>query len=127
MGTRSKMDRLRVLVVDDEIEWIHTLAERLELRDIQADFVTNGEEALKKVSENDYDVVVLDMVLQRSKGLDVLKEMKKARPGLAVILVSGRCSDQDFQECKDEGAYDYLIKPVKIDDLIKTMKQAVGQ
>ena len=119
------MKNLKVLVVDDEIEWINTLAERLELRDIQADFVTTGREAINRIGERDYDVVILDMVLQKVRGLDVLKEIKQKHPGLAVILVSGRGSDQDVLECKAEGAFDYLLKPIQIDELIRAMKQAV--
>ena len=120
------MSTLKVLVVDDEIEWVNTLAERLELRDISAEVVTSGKEALILVKENHYDVVILDMVLQRVRGLDVLKEIKKSKPDLAVILISGRGSEQDFKECKDEGAFDYLIKPVQIEHLIEKMKQAAN-
>jgi len=119
------MGDLRVLVVDDELEFIKTLAERLELRDIRADFVTTGEEALALIREKEFDVVILDMVLQSSRGLDVLKEIKRIRPGLAVIFISGRGCERDFMECKQEGAFDYLIKPVQTEQLIKKMKQAV--
>ena len=121
------MNRLRVLVVDDEIEWVHTLVERLELREIHADFVTSGTEAIDRILEKDYDVVILDMVLQRTKGLDILRQIKKEKPRLSVILVSGRGSDKDFKECKHQGAFEYLIKPIKIDDLIYTMRRAVSE
>jgi len=120
------MEHLKVLLVDDEIEWVDTLVERLALRDIEADLATTGDKAIKAIQDKDYDVVILDMVLQKTKGLDILKEMKTKRPSLPVILVSGRCSDQDFEECRQEGAYDYLLKPVQIDKLIKSMKQAVA-
>ena len=90
------MKRLRVLVVDDELEFINTLAERLELRNMKADFVTTGKEAIELVKQKEFDVVILDMVLQRTRGKDVLRAMKKIRPDLAVILVSGRRCEEDY-------------------------------
>ena len=119
------MKRLRVLVVDDELEFINTLAERLELRNMKADFVTTGKEAIELVKQKEFDVVILDMVLQRTRGKDVLRAMKKIRPDLAIILISGRRCEEDYAECKKEGAFDYLVKPVRIERLIEKMKQAV--
>ena len=119
------MKELKVLVVDDEIEFAKTMAERMALRSIHAEVATEGKEALDLIKEKDFDVVVLDLVLQQSRGLEVLKEIKSVRPELAVILLSGRGSDYDVQEGKRIGAFDYLIKPVQIEDLIEKMKQAI--
>ncbi len=119
------MTSMKVLLVDDEMELIQTLAERLALRDIEAEVATDRKGALELVEAKEFNVVILDMVLQRVKGTEVLKDIKKVRPELPVILVSGRGSDEDFREVKSMGAFDYLIKPVAIDALIEKMKEAV--
>ena len=120
------MEEMKVLLVDDEADLVNTLAERLALRDIHAEVVTDGKGAIRRVEEKPYDVVVLDVVLQHARGLDVLKEIKRIRPRQVVILLSGRGSDEDFAEGQRIGAFDYLIKPVNIDKLIEKMEQAVS-
>ncbi|MBW1989523.1 MAG: response regulator [Deltaproteobacteria bacterium] len=118
------MESMTVLVVDDEEEFIQALAERLELRNIHTELATTGKEALKKVRERGYDTVLLDMVLQHSRGMDVLREIKRIRPDQPVILLSGRGTDEDYQDGKREGAFDYLIKPIHIETLIERIRQA---
>ncbi len=120
------MEGLKALLVDDELELASTMAERLGLRNIEADVVAGGDEAIEKVKNERYDVVVLDVVLWKARGFDVLKEMKSIRPELPVILLSGRASENDFEEGKQQGAFDYLVKPVHIEDLIDKMNQAIG-
>ena len=119
------MENLYILIVDDELELISTLAERLEMRGIKTDFVTTGDKALELIKKNKYNVVLLDMVLQKMRGLNVLRDIKQISPETSVILMSGRCSEKDFENCKKEGAFDYLIKPVQIDVLIEKIKEAV--
>jgi CitB family two-component system response regulator CitT len=87
--------------------------------------VTTAEEAIKSVAEKDYDVVLLDVVLQKTRGTDILEEIKMARPEAAVILVSGRSSEEAYEEGIKKGAFDYLVKPVQIERLIETMNKAV--
>ncbi|MFO8058322.1 MAG: response regulator [bacterium] len=113
-----------VLLVEDELDFANTLAERLALRNIQADVVEGAADAVSKAKSNDYDVVILDLVLWQGRGFDVLKEIKEHRPDVPVILLSGRGSEKDFEEGKKRGAYDYLIKPVQIEELIEKMNQA---
>ncbi len=115
-----------VLLVEDELDFANTLAERLALRDIQADVVDGANDAVDKAKSNEYDVVLLDLVLWHARGFDVLKEIKKHRPEVPVILLSGRGSEKDFEEGMQKGAYDYLIKPVQIEELIEKMNQAAG-
>ncbi len=119
------MDNLRVLLIDDEEEFAQTLAERLKLRGFRAEAASQVEEALGMIEEAEWDVVVLDMVLDTQSGLEVLKRIKTIRPELPVILLSGRGSEQDFREGERMGAFDYLIKPVKIEEMIEKIKQAV--
>jgi len=117
---------LKVLLVDDELELAGTMAERLSLRNIEADVVSGADEAIESVKSKNYDVVILDVVLWRARGFDVLREMKSIQPELPVILLSGRATEKDLEEGKQQGAFDYLVKPVHIEDLIEKMNQAVG-
>ncbi len=120
------MSSLRVLLVDDEVELAQTLAERLAIRNIEAEVVSDREKALGNLRQSAYDIIVLDVVLQGCHGLDILKEIKEINPDQAVILVSGRGNEEDFAKGKQCGAYDYLIKPVQIEQLIEKMEQAVS-
>jgi len=115
-----------VLLVEDELDFANTLAERLALRDIRADVVSEASDAVDKAKKNDYDVVLLDLVLWHARGFDVLKEIKENKPEVPVILLSGRGSEKDFEEGMKKGAYDYLVKPVQIEQLIEKMNQAAS-
>jgi DNA-binding response OmpR family regulator len=118
------MDQLRVLVVDDEVELVQTLIERLQLRGIDAEGATTGSEAMERLEGREFDVVVLDVKMPGIDGLDLLRKIKKLRPTLNVILLTGRGSDRESQIGLGEGAFDYLVKPINIEDLIKRMKDA---
>lgn len=120
------MGRLRVLLVDDEEELVSTLKERLMLRDIEADGVTAGADALRCIQSKDYDVVVLDVKMPGIDGLEVMKKIRAIRPRVQVILLTGRGSERESEIGIKEGAFDYLIKPIDIEDLIEKMKEAAG-
>ena len=120
------MDRLRVLLVDDEEELVATITERLMLRGIEADGVTTGTDALKLARDKEFDVVVLDVKMPEMDGLKVMKKMKQLRPNTQVILLTGRGSEKESQMGLKEGAFDYLMMPVDIEHLIEKMKEAVG-
>lgn len=121
------MGRLRVLIVDDEEELVSTLTERLALRDIDADGAVNGADALKRIQEKDYDVVVLDVKMPGLDGLEVMRKMGAMRPKMQVILLTGRGSERESRIGIEEGAFDYLVKPVDIEDLIQKMREAVNK
>jgi DNA-binding response OmpR family regulator len=118
------MDSLRVLLVDDEEELVSTLKERLILRGIDADGVVTGNDALNRIRDAEFDVVVLDVKMPGMDGLKVMKEMKTIRPGMQVILLTGRGSETESEIGIKEGAFDYLVKPVNIEELIKKMREA---
>lgn len=120
------MGQLRVLVIDDEEELVSTLIERLILRDIAADGAITGVDALKRIQEKDFDVVVLDVKMPGMDGLELLRKIRRMRPDMRVILLTGRGSAAESQIGIAEGAFDYLIKPIDIEDLIGKMRQAVA-
>jgi DNA-binding response OmpR family regulator len=116
----------KVLLVDDEPDFATTLAERLRLRGITATVASDGEEALRQVSENPPQLVVLDMMMPGLGGLGVLRHLKRDHPHLPVILLTGRGSTKDGIEGMRLGALDYLMKPLKIEELIEKMEQALA-
>jgi len=116
----------KVLLVDDEEEFVTALAERLELRGIEASIATSGGEALKRIDADKPDLVVLDVLMPGLGGLDVLDQIRKTDPQIRVILLTGRGSAHEDDVSVPLGAFDYLIKPVNIDDLIKKMRDALN-
>jgi two-component system OmpR family response regulator len=120
------MNTWKVLLVDDEEEFVTTLAERLQLRGIDASIATNGKEALTRIGADRPQVVVLDVLMPGLGGLAVLDQIRTKDPEIKVILLTGRGSDHENGQRVPPGAFDYLIKPVNIDDLIEKMREALN-
>ena len=118
------MEKIKVLLVDDEEEFVSTLAERLQLREIEAIVATDGNEALRVIDTDKPPVVVLDVIMPGIGGLDVLQQIKRRSPQTQVILLTGRGSTKEGIEGMRMGAFDYLMKPVKIEGLIRKMNEA---
>jgi len=121
------MEPLRILIVDDEDELVSALEQRLNLRGFQAEGVTTGAEALAYLKVTPCDVVLLDVKMPGIGGLELIKRIKEQRPDLQVILLTGWSSAEDARKGKELGAYDYLMKPVKIDDLVKALLSAAAR
>ena len=120
------MADLNVLLVDDEDELVETLAERLEIRDINADWVTSGEDALEKITEEPYDIAILDVKMPGIGGITLKKLMEQKNPRMKFIFITGHGSEADFRAGSMEaGAEYYLIKPVNIDELIKKINEVM--
>ncbi|MFZ2089056.1 MAG: Coenzyme F420 hydrogenase/dehydrogenase, beta subunit C-terminal domain [Desulfobaccales bacterium] len=115
----------RVLLVDDEGEFVSALAERLHLRGIDARIATSGSEALEKIATDQPQVIVLDVLMPGMGGLEVLQGIKKTHPRLPVILITGRGTWDGIQGIR-LGAYDCLAKPLKIEELMQVMSHAVN-
>ncbi|MGB5156830.1 response regulator [Desulfobacterium sp. N47] len=115
---------MKILLVDDEKELVSTLAERLSLRDIEADWVTSGEEAIQNTESKTYDIAVLDVKMPKIGGIELKKKLEEKNPGLKYIFITGHGSEDDFKAASNEkGAEYYLVKPVNIDDLVIKMKE----
>jgi len=119
------MEHFSVLLVDDEAELAYTLAERLVIRGCAAAAATSAEDALKILAEKKFDIVVLDVKMPGMSGIELMRAIKKSDPQIKIILQTGRGSIEESEEGMREGAFDYLVKPVQIDDLMKKMKQAL--
>ncbi|MEN8244701.1 MAG: response regulator [Thermodesulfobacteriota bacterium] len=114
----------KVLLVDDEREFVQTLSERLQLRDMGSAIAYDGESALNLLQDDEPEVIIIDLKMPGIDGLEVLKKVKKERPEIEVIVLTGHGSETDRQQCLDLGAFDYLQKPVDINHLSKVLKNA---
>jgi DNA-binding NtrC family response regulator len=113
---------VNVLLVDDEEELVAAIAERLDLRGIGADYVTNGQAAIEKCRDKDYDLVVLDMKMPGLSGLETLEILAGEHLGMPFIMLSGH---NEVRECQDTGSSKvcFLVKPAKIDELLDTINE----
>jgi CheY-like chemotaxis protein len=116
----------KVLLVDDEREFVQTLSERLQMRDMGSAVAYDGESALAMIHEHEDEpeVMILDLKMPGIDGIEVLKRVKQTRPEIEVIILTGHGSEQDRKTCLDLGAFAYLQKPVDIDVLTETLKKA---
>jgi DNA-binding NtrC family response regulator len=118
------MKKIKLLLVDDEKEFVTSLAERIKMREMGSDIALNGEEALQLVSDQVPDVMVLDLKMPGIDGMEVLRRVKKAYPDVQVIILTGHGSEKDEKDARRLGAFDYLQKPVDIDKLVQYIKRA---
>lgn len=118
------MKEMKILLVDDEEEFVKTLSERIEMRDVKSDVALNGEEALKIMDEDLPDVMVLDLKMPGIDGLEVLRRTKKAYPGVQIIMLTGHGSEKDEKEARRLGVFEYLQKPVEFEKLMRTIVKA---
>ncbi len=114
----------KVLLVDDEKEFLETLSERMRTRDLDVNTTTAAGDALELAKENNYDAIVLDLMMPGMDGLEVLKAMKRINPDLQVILLTGHGSLEKGIEAMKFGAMDFLEKPADIDMLTRKIKAA---
>ncbi len=115
---------LKVLFVDDEEDFVRTMAERMEMREVGSDIALDGEQALEMLEEEVPDVMVLDLRMPGIDGMEVLRRVRKQYPQMKVIIMTGHGSDKDEAEARRLGAFDYLRKPVDINDLMEIVREA---
>jgi DNA-binding NtrC family response regulator len=115
---------LKVLFVDDEEDFVRTMAERMEMRDLGGEIALSGQEALEMLEDDVPDVMVLDLRMPGIDGMEVLRRVKNTFPQIEVIIMTGHGSDQDEAEARRLGAFDYLRKPVDIEQLMETVRNA---
>ena len=116
--------KAKVLLVDDEVDFLKTLAERLETRGLKVTTATNGEDALGSIEKQEYDLIVLDLMLPGLDGLETLKRIKARQPDAEIIMLSGQGSIRTSIEAMKLGACDFLQKPVDIGELMNKISEA---
>ena len=112
------MPQIKVLLVDDEVEFASALAERLRLRDFDTQAVSNAEDALTVIRNNPPDVVLLDYRMPGTDGIGVLKIIKEINPAIEVIMLTGLQDTLTMEEGMKSGIFEYMIKPVDIGELM---------
>jgi DNA-binding response OmpR family regulator len=117
---------MRLLLVDDEKDFVATLAERLALRNIQADWATSAMDAEELIKANHYDLVVLDVKMPHMGGRQLKQIIEKQLPGVKTIYLTGHGSEEDYRAGVAEAEY-YLLKPINIDDLIAKINDALSR
>jgi len=118
------MASFRVMIVDDEEDFVETIVKRLRDRGLSVEGVNSGTEALSLLETKEFDVVILDQNMPGKDGITVLKELKKKWPQLEVVILTGFGFVDSALDAFELGAYDYTTKPIKLNDLEEKISQA---
>jgi DNA-binding NtrC family response regulator len=116
-----------VLIIDQEEEYVSTLAERLRLRGIGAHFATSLEQGRVLMGSLSPRLVVLDVTIQECEGLNMILQLKKACPGVPIIALTDLGRTKDLQKSVRLGAFRCLMKPFQIEELIEALHEALGE
>ncbi len=121
------MDRkVRLLIVDDEIQFLNALSRRLALRNFEVAKAASGPEALQASRTGNFDLVLLDLKMPGMDGKEVLRNLRKENEHLEVIILTGHGSADMAVECTKLGAFGYLPKPHDLNHLMQVLKEAYG-
>ncbi len=121
---QNEFKNIKVLVADDEVEFATTLVTRLKLRDFRTSMVNSGKETLTRIKQDKPDVLVLDLKMPDLDGLEVLARLKQIAPEIQVIIVTGHGSFEAGREGMELGAFDYIMKPVDLSQLVSSIQDA---
>ena len=116
--------KIKVMLVDDEKEFVDVLAERLEARDFELVKAYSGEQALARLKERDIDVAVVDVLMPGKDGVQTLREIKQFNALIEVIMLTGNATVETAVEGMKQGAFDYLMKPAETRDLVDKIAKA---
>lgn len=124
--TREKqiMSEEKVLLVDDEQDFLKALSQRMQAKGLEITPATSGEEAIEAVKDEFFDAVVLDMMMPNLDGIETLKKIKEINPDVQVILLTGHATVDKGIEAMKLGAMDFLEKPAEINSLMQKIKRA---
>lgn len=118
------MKNPRILLIDDEVAFANNLQKLLSKRGYDVIVAYSGSDALNIVGENEFDVIILDMKMPEMNGIATLKKIKQKTPHVEVVILTGHGSIESGIEGMQLGAFDFLIKPVRIDDLQEKVSEA---
>jgi DNA-binding NtrC family response regulator len=117
-----------ILLVDDEVGFVEAITRRLVKRDLNVISAFSGSEALESLSKNkNLDVIILDVKMPGMDGIDTLKEIKKEFPLVEVIMLTAHATVETAIEGMKRGAFDYLMKPCEIDQLVTKVNEATAK
>jgi DNA-binding NtrC family response regulator len=117
-------DPIRLLLVDDEKDFVNILSKRIKRRHIEVTKAFSGAEAIQALRGQDFDVAILDLKMEDMDGIEVLKMLKIMDPHLAVIMLTGHGSAEAAEQGLKLGAFDYLTKPCELEELLEKIMAA---
>ena len=118
------MDKFKLMVVDDEVDFLETIVKRLQARGIEVTGVESGYQALEVLDQRRPDVIILDVKMPGMDGIETLLEIKKKKPLTEVIMLTGHASVESGIAGMQFGAFDYIMKPIALDELLEKVRQA---
>jgi two-component system, OmpR family, response regulator len=118
---------VRVLIVDDEDDFRDTIVKRLKARKLAAEGVASGILALETLKNKDFDIIVLDVKMPEMDGIETLRHIKKMKPEIEVIMLTGHASVEFGLKGMQLGAFDYVMKPAMLNELLDTITQAYNK
>jgi DNA-binding NtrC family response regulator len=116
--------KIRLLIVDDEVRFIEALSRRLGLRDFDVTAVTSPKEALKTAASQPFDLAIVDLKMPEMSGEKLLELLKQRDPRIEVVMLTGHGSIDSAVSCTKLGAFKYLQKPCDTDELLETLREA---
>jgi DNA-binding NtrC family response regulator len=117
-------EKIKILIVDDEARFLQTLTQRLRLRDFDVAAFTNGQEAVEAARKDEFDLALVDLKMPGMTGELVLETLKRDRPLMEVIILTGHGSIPSAVRCTQAGSYNYLQKPCETEELLEVLKNA---
>ena len=115
---------IKLLIVDDEVKFLASIAKRLEMRSFEVTTATNGQEAISKAHSEKFDLALLDLKMPGLDGKQVLEILKKEHKYLEVVILTGHGSYESAVECTRLGAFGYLPKPYELEKLLEVLRSA---
>lgn len=117
-------EKIKLLIVDDEVKFLDSIAKRLELRGFDVSKASSGDQAVEAARTGQFDLALLDLKMPGMDGQEVLKILKEEHEFLEVIILTGHGSIDSAVECTKLGAYGYLSKPYELEKLLEVLKDA---
>lgn len=117
-------ERIRLLLVDDEEGYVKVLAKRMTRRNMEVMTALSGSEGIQRLRKHDFDVAILDLKMEDMDGIEVLRVFKKMVPDMPVIMLTGHGTEKAAREGLEVGAFDYLMKPCDLEELVEKIRAA---
>jgi len=117
-------EKIKLLIVDDEVRFLETLSKRLSIRDFDVTPVTNGTEALETARKKRFDLALVDLKMPGMTGEQLLEALKTEHPDIEVVILTGHGSIGSAVQCTQAGSYSYLQKPCETEELLSVLRDA---
>ena len=121
---REPSARIRLLLVDDEEGYVKVLSKRMARRNMEVMTALSGAEGIQRLRKQDFDVAILDLKMEDMDGIEVLRVFKKMVPDMPVIMLTGHGTEKAAREGLEMGAFDYLMKPCDLEELVEKIRAA---